>query len=85
MHSPSPDHPTVSLMLTPEEAARHLGIKVSTLASWRFTSVGPAYYRVGNGRGSSVRYRLDDLDAWLQAHRVEPKEANEDAAAICPA
>ncbi|WP_172192781.1 helix-turn-helix domain-containing protein [Actinomyces faecalis] len=82
MHSPSPTHPTVSVMLTPDEAAKHLGVKVSTLSSWRYTGVGPAYYRVGNGRGSNVRYYLDDLDDWLRARRVEPEAVTESAAAV---
>ena len=33
-----------------------------TLANWRVRGVGPAFVKQANG---TVRYRRDDLDAWL--------------------
>ena len=57
-----PDH-----MLTPEEAAAYLGIKVQTLAAWR-TGRGPTLHFVKVGR--SVRYLWRDLVAFRDRHRV---------------
>ena len=39
-----------------------------TLSQWRHRGEGPAFYRFGN----RVLYRGDDLNAWLDEHRVTP-------------
>lgn len=47
-------------------AAEYLGLSPQTLEKWRcWTSDGPAYYKIG----WLVRYRQEDLDAWLQSCR----------------
>jgi len=52
-----------NLVATPA-AAEHLGgLKPNTLEIWRIQGVGPKYVKVGR----LVRYRLEDLDAYLQA------------------
>jgi hypothetical protein len=38
------------------------------LAQWRHKGLGPAYYRLGR----KIVYRGADLNAWAEAHRVEP-------------
>ena len=38
------------------------------LAQWRHKGVGPAFYRLGR----KIIYRGEDLNAWANAHRVEP-------------
>jgi hypothetical protein len=40
------------------------------LAQWRHKSIGPAYYKLGR----KIIYRGADLNAWAEAHRVEPSE-----------
>jgi predicted site-specific integrase-resolvase len=52
-----------TLTLSPEDAARRLGVESSTLANWRWRGAGPRYLKVG-GR---VRYRASDLAAYLDA------------------
>ena len=47
--------------VTPEDAARRLGVRPSTLANWRWRGEGPSYVKIG-GR---VRYRLRDLARYL--------------------
>ena len=42
---------------------------VQTLARWRSERKGPPYIK----SGSRVLYRGDDVLAWLEARRVEPK------------
>lgn len=42
-------------------AARHLHMHEVTLRKWRVRGEGPRYQK----RGRTVRYRLADLDAWL--------------------
>lgn len=53
---------------TEAEAALVLGCTPSAMRKWRLLRTGPAYVRVGR----LVRYRLVDLDAFIDANRVEP-------------
>ena len=51
--------------LTTEEAAEYLGVKPSTLITWRCTkAVRIPHYKVGR----AVRYRRSDLDKFIEAH-----------------
>lgn len=38
------------------------------LAQWRHKGIGPAYYKLGR----KIVYRGEDLNAWADAHRVDP-------------
>jgi len=52
-------------LITPEEAAKYLGVSHNTLAKWR--SVGRTtipFIRLGK----CIRYSPLDLDAWLANH-----------------
>jgi hypothetical protein len=56
--------------LSEREAAQYLGpVAVRTLQTWRAQGVGPVYSKLGK----RVAYGIDDLDAYLEAGRVEPK------------
>lgn len=57
-------------LLTPEDVAHHLGIKIQTLYAWRMRSRGPRAIRVGK----YLRYRLSDVSAWEEA-QLDPKVA----------
>lgn len=52
--------------LTPEEAAEYLSIGNSTMKKWRLAGEGPRYAKFGK----SVRYRVEDLDAWIEENLV---------------
>ncbi|WP_111748621.1 helix-turn-helix domain-containing protein [Salinisphaera orenii] len=54
--------------LTPPEAAEYLRCSQRTLIRWRNRRAGPAWTYVG-GR---IIYQRADLDAYLNAKRVEP-------------
>ncbi len=56
-----------SIPLNTKQAARALGVKPSTLEVWRCRGDGPTYLKIGR----AVRYRLEDLEAFLQAARRE--------------
>ena len=47
-----------------EEVASYLDITTTTLSQWRHRNAGPPYIRVGG----AIRYRLDDVDVWLDDH-----------------
>ena len=59
-------------MLTRQEAAEYLGVKPQTLATWHVTG----RYRLPVVKvGRSARYRLQDLERWLQSRTVgEPTD-----------
>lgn len=38
------------------------------LAQWRHKGMGPAYYKLGR----KIIYRGSDLNAWAEAHKVDP-------------
>jgi excisionase family DNA binding protein len=50
------------------EAANFLGVSVSGLRKWRNRGIGPRYCRFGR----LIRYRLSDLNEWIEAHKNEP-------------
>lgn len=51
-----------SPLAAPEQVAEHLGVPVSTLYQWRHRGVGPRGIKVGR----HVRYRWEDVEAWLE-------------------
>ncbi|MFA1701659.1 helix-turn-helix transcriptional regulator [Mycobacterium intracellulare] len=50
-------------------AAPMIGVGPDTLKMWRRKGIGPAYVKFGN----RVRYRVADIEAWLDAHTVTPE------------
>lgn len=48
-------------ILTTREAATYCRLGKATLERFRITGDGPTYLKLGG----AVRYRRDDLDAWL--------------------
>jgi hypothetical protein len=56
--------------LSEREAAQFLGqVNVRTLQNWRLRGTGPTYIKLGK----RVAYDLRDLEAFVDAGRVEPK------------
>ncbi|HEY0875207.1 MAG TPA: helix-turn-helix domain-containing protein [Vicinamibacterales bacterium] len=64
-------HTTPPPALAEREASTYIGYRPAALRCWRREGRGPAYVR----HGRSVRYLVRDLDAWLDRHRVETREA----------
>ena len=53
-------------IVTPEQAAEILGVSINTLEKWRWTGrYGLPFFKVG----SKVRYRADDLKAFMERGR----------------
>lgn len=65
--------------LSSGEVAEMLGVTQRTVENWRGSGKGPAYARIG----SNIRYREEDVLAWVEANMVKPsasKSKEEDAA-----
>jgi len=60
-------------LLHTAEAAELLGLKSSMLERLRWMGEGPPYVRPTNSR--AIRYRHEDILAWIDRHRIDP-EAN---------
>lgn len=53
-------------LLAPKETARYLGVAVDTLSIWRCTG---RYNLPYIKAGTRVRYKKEDLDAWITKRR----------------
>ena len=56
-------------LLKPREAAAYLGSSVSALSQYRALGIGPLYFKIGK----MVRYRISDIDKWLEEKRNDRK------------
>jgi len=54
----------VEQLLTAEEVAERLQVKVDTLHQWRWLGKGPRAVKVGR---KFVRYRAGDVNDWIDA------------------
>jgi len=55
------EHLETGTLLTPVQAAARLGLRVSTLARWRWSGKGPPFHRIG-GR---IAYAMEDVIAFV--------------------
>jgi predicted DNA-binding transcriptional regulator AlpA len=57
----SPTHKEIESLLNEYDVARITGLSVASVRRWRLLRQGPKYLKLG----SAVRYRRDDVAAWL--------------------
>jgi len=70
MRSTTPT-PVAPPFMSERDAARYIAMSVHFLRQARVRGRGPAYARLG----SSIRYRLSDLESWLSQRMVRTREA----------
>jgi excisionase family DNA binding protein len=58
--------------LTPQHAAKYLGISEAALRLWRSRGEGPRHFKAGE---KLIRYRKTDLDSWIESRLSEPAPA----------
>jgi excisionase family DNA binding protein len=56
-------------MIGPNELADYLGVPIKTIYEWRYLGFGPPGYRIGR----HVRYRLTDVEQWLETKRDQQR------------
>ena len=59
--------------MTPDEAAKDLGVKPATLASWRSTGVGPDFWKWGR----NIRYSRQVNADWKAQQRRSPRASGQ--------
>ncbi len=57
-------------------AAKLCGLSVSTLNRWRVQGVGPEFLKLVG----AIRYRIDDVEEWLEANRQTRTREHRDVA-----
>lgn len=62
-------------LLTTEEVAELLQVSPELVRQWRSRGEGPRSYKLSPGRSGTVRYRREDVDAWLRTRWVPPATA----------
>lgn len=62
---------SASPLLSPDPVAEYLGTTTQALAVMRHEGIGPSYIKVGR----RVRYRMTDVEAWLDANTVTTSES----------
>jgi hypothetical protein len=61
-------------LLTDVEAGPVLGgVRPQTMRNWRVKGIGPVYIRIH----SKIRYKMEDLEKFLEANRIEPGKSKE--------
>ena len=56
-------HNVINDLLDDRAVARAISVSPSTVRRWRLLRQGPRYLKIG----ASVRYRLRDVQAWLES------------------
>jgi excisionase family DNA binding protein len=59
--------PSTGTWVDTKKAAEHLGIHRDSLRRFRRVGGGPPFTRIGR----SVRYRLEDIDAWMRSRMAK--------------
>lgn len=71
---PTPTAPAIArppATIDEQDAGVYIGYTPSALRAWRSQGRGPAYIRIGR----SIRYRVEDLDDWLNGHLVHTRDS----------
>lgn len=58
-------------LLNQKQTSEFLGVSERALEKWRLEEKGPPFVKVGN---KLVRYRLSDLQKWIDKNTVKPVE-----------
>lgn len=61
-------------VITSKEFGRVFGVGLKMLQKWRREGLGPKYVKVNR----HVFYRIEDIDAWLQAQSTDAPDDTDD-------
>lgn len=65
-HRPSAETDGLPILYTSDQTAAYLGLDPTTLCDFRRRGLGPRFVRYGH----KIRYRSDDIVAWLDSHSM---------------
>jgi len=55
----------ITQLIDQQAVADMFGVTVTCLRNWRRQGVGPKFIKLGASSCAPVRYRLEDVEAWL--------------------
>lgn len=58
-------------LLTTKQVEELFGIPQALLERRRFAGGGPKFFKAGSSRTSIIRYRIRDIEAWIDGHILE--------------
>ena len=58
-------------LLPERDASLYISMSLAWLRRARWSKTGPRYVKIGGARGRAIRYRRQDLDAYMAANTVE--------------
>ena len=70
-YAPAMKGDSLEQLLTTSEVAKKLNVGEDSLRQWRRSGEGPRALKLGH---RTVRYRLEDVEAWLSTHEPANKE-----------
>lgn len=62
-------------LLTPRQVEAEYGLRVPTLAQWRWMGLGPDYIKQTPGKGGRIKYKRSAIEAWLDSCTVQTGSA----------
>lgn len=65
----------LEMLLNDREVARIIGVSVASIRRWRLLRQGPRYLKIG----AAVRYKPEDLTAWLESRPTGGGSASNEA------
>jgi hypothetical protein len=60
-------------LLNTKQLADRWSMHDGTLRNWRTQGKGPPFTRIGGGHKPRIRYRIGDVRAYEQRHRIAPR------------
>ena len=57
-------------LLTTKQLCERWQITQDTLRQWRVSETGPAYIKLGDGRGAPVRYKQEDVETFERRNKI---------------
>lgn len=60
------------ILINEKEAAEIMSLSRNTLRMWRCRKKGPAYIKLGQGYNARVRYKISDLEEFIERNKVQP-------------
>jgi len=66
---------TLETLLNEHDVARVTGLSIASVRRWRLLKQGPRYLKLG----SAVRYRAEDISAWLESRPTGGEQRRSEA------
>lgn len=63
-------------LLTPSQLSERWSINVGTLRNWRSKGKGLPFLKLGDGKGSRVMYRIEDVELFEKKYFKEISDGN---------